>query len=190
MSRRIKRTNPKPRSRDERKEARPFKARSAHKAGPRPGGKPGAKPRFASERAERRAPEPAPAKPVEALLPEKDTYRCPAGQRLHIAIRMKKTARCCGATDHSLSNLFAQIPMHARARAADYMVGTRAFARGRAATSRCKPRSDAPASRDSRTSVRLDEGPHGSDTLPDQNARSRARGRLDRRAHQECFGRR
>lgn len=71
MSRRIKRTNPKPRSRDERKEARPFKARSAHKAGPRPGGKPGSKPRFASERAERRAPEPAPAKPVETLLPTK-----------------------------------------------------------------------------------------------------------------------
>jgi 23S rRNA pseudouridine955/2504/2580 synthase len=72
MSRRIKRTNPKPRSRDERKEARPFKARSEHKAGPRPGGKPSAKlPRFASERAERRAPEPAPAKPAEALLPTK-----------------------------------------------------------------------------------------------------------------------
>jgi 23S rRNA pseudouridine955/2504/2580 synthase len=72
MSRRIKRTNPKPRSRDERKEARPFEARSAHKAGPRPG-KPGAKlqskpPRFASER---RAPEPAAAKPAEALLPTK-----------------------------------------------------------------------------------------------------------------------
>ncbi|MGY8666876.1 RluA family pseudouridine synthase [Bradyrhizobium sp. UFLA05-109] len=72
MSRRIKRTDPKPRSRDERKEARPFKARSAHKAGPRPGGKPGSRPqRFASERAERRAPEPVTAKPVEALLPTK-----------------------------------------------------------------------------------------------------------------------
>ncbi|MEK9285120.1 RluA family pseudouridine synthase [Bradyrhizobium sp. ISRA442] len=72
MSRRIKRANPKPRARDEHKEARPFKARSAQKAGPRPGGKPGAKPqRFAGERAERRAPEPIPAKPVEALLPTK-----------------------------------------------------------------------------------------------------------------------
>ncbi|WFU38166.1 RluA family pseudouridine synthase [Bradyrhizobium sp. CB82] len=72
MSRRIKRTNPKPRLRVERKEPRPFKARSAHKAGPRPGGKPGAKPRgFASERAERREPVPAPSKPVEALLPTK-----------------------------------------------------------------------------------------------------------------------
>src|SRR4051812_10248293 len=78
MSRRIKRTDPKPRSRDERKEARPFKARSAKPSGPRPGGKPGTKPpRFASERVERRAPkaEPekaAPAKPpVEALLPTK-----------------------------------------------------------------------------------------------------------------------
>jgi 23S rRNA pseudouridine955/2504/2580 synthase len=68
MSRRIKRTNPKPRSRDERKEARPFKARSAHKAGPRVGNKP---PRLASERAERRVPEAAPAKPVEVLLPTK-----------------------------------------------------------------------------------------------------------------------
>ena len=78
MSRRIKRTDPKPRARDERKEARPFKARSAKPSGPRPGGKPGTKPpRFASERVERRAPkaEPekaAPAKPpVEALLPTK-----------------------------------------------------------------------------------------------------------------------
>lgn len=77
MSRRIKRTDPKPRSRDERKETRPFKARSAKTAGPRPGGKAGAKPpRFASERAERRAPKaemekPAPEKPVEALLPTK-----------------------------------------------------------------------------------------------------------------------
>ncbi|WGD55956.1 RluA family pseudouridine synthase [Bradyrhizobium sp. CB1650] len=72
MSRRIKRANPKPRARDERKEARPFKARSAQKAGPRPGSKPGAKPqRVAGERAERRAPEPAAAKPVEALLPTK-----------------------------------------------------------------------------------------------------------------------
>ena len=44
MSRRIKRMNPKPRERDERKEARPFKARIAKKAGPRPGGKAGAKP--------------------------------------------------------------------------------------------------------------------------------------------------
>ena len=66
MSRRIKRTNPKPRSRDERKEARPFKARGEHKAGPRPGGKP---PRFASERAEKRAPvAPAPG-PVTPCAP-------------------------------------------------------------------------------------------------------------------------
>ena len=82
MSRRIKRMNPKPRSRDERDDARPFKARSAKKAGPRPGAKPGAKsPRFAAERAERRPPKaalekaalekPVPAKPVEALLPTK-----------------------------------------------------------------------------------------------------------------------
>ncbi len=77
MSRRIKRMNPKPRDRDERKEARPFKARGAKTAGPRPGGKPGAKPpRFAGERAERHAPKAAleksaPAKPVEALLPTK-----------------------------------------------------------------------------------------------------------------------
>ncbi|MBJ7406507.1 MAG: hypothetical protein JHD07_25665, partial [Bradyrhizobium sp.] len=77
MSRRIKRTDPKPRSRDERKEARPFKARSTKNSGSRPGGKPSGKPpRFASERAERRAPNielerPAPEKPVEALLPTK-----------------------------------------------------------------------------------------------------------------------
>ncbi|MGL3108733.1 RluA family pseudouridine synthase [Bradyrhizobium sp. BR 1432] len=81
MSRRIKRMNPKPRSRDERDDARPLKARSAQKAGPRPGGKPGSKtgskpPRFAGERAERRAPKaamekPAREKPVEALLPTK-----------------------------------------------------------------------------------------------------------------------
>ncbi|HEV2156506.1 RluA family pseudouridine synthase [Bradyrhizobium sp.] len=91
MSRRIKRTDPKPRSRDERKESRPFKARSASKAGPRPGGKPGGKsggkpPRFAGERAERRPPKAkperaklerteleraAPEKSVEALLPTK-----------------------------------------------------------------------------------------------------------------------
>ncbi|MBR0828783.1 RluA family pseudouridine synthase [Bradyrhizobium manausense] len=80
MSRRIKRTNQEPRSRDERREARPFRAKSPHKAGPRPGGKsgskpgskPGAKPqRFAGERAERRVPDEAPAKPVEALLPTK-----------------------------------------------------------------------------------------------------------------------
>jgi 23S rRNA pseudouridine955/2504/2580 synthase len=74
MSRRIKRTNPKPSSRDERKEARPFKTRSAHKAGSRPGGKQGAKSstkpqRFASERAERREPAPARSRPVEAQLP-------------------------------------------------------------------------------------------------------------------------
>jgi 23S rRNA pseudouridine955/2504/2580 synthase len=68
MSRRIKRMNPKPRSRDERQETRPFKARSAQKAGPRPGGKPSAEPpRFG--RAGKRAPELA--KPVEALLPTK-----------------------------------------------------------------------------------------------------------------------
>jgi 23S rRNA pseudouridine955/2504/2580 synthase len=82
MSRRIKRMNPKPRERDERKEARPFKARGAKTAGPRVGGKPGAKPpRFATERAERRVPKaalekavpetPAAAKPVEVLLPTK-----------------------------------------------------------------------------------------------------------------------
>ena len=63
MSRRIKRMNPKPRERDERKEARPFKARSAKPSGPRPGGKPGTKPpRFASERVERRAPKAEPEK--------------------------------------------------------------------------------------------------------------------------------
>ena len=88
MSRRIKRMNPKPRSRDERDDARPFKARSAKKAGPRPGAKPGAKsPRFAAERAERRPPKaalekaalekPVPAKPVEALLPPKHILNSP-----------------------------------------------------------------------------------------------------------------
>src|SRR5689334_22187561 len=85
MSRRIKRMNPKPRSRDERDDSRPHQARGAKKAGPRPGGKPGSKPpRFAGERPERRGPEraerrppkaaperPAPEKPVEALLPTK-----------------------------------------------------------------------------------------------------------------------
>jgi 23S rRNA pseudouridine955/2504/2580 synthase len=69
MSRRIKRTNPKPRSRDERKDARPFKAHSEHKAGPRPGGKPQ---RVAAARAEKRAPAaPAPEKPAEVVLPTK-----------------------------------------------------------------------------------------------------------------------
>ncbi|OPY97424.1 hypothetical protein A5906_39120 [Bradyrhizobium sacchari] len=89
MSRRIKRMNPKPRSRDERDDARPHQARSAKKAGPRPGSKPGSKPggkppRFAGERAERRGPDraerrpskaaddrPEREKPVEALLPTK-----------------------------------------------------------------------------------------------------------------------
>ncbi len=77
MSRRIKRMNPKPRSRDERDNSRPHQAHSAKRAGPRPSGKPGSKPpRFAGERAERRAPKvelerSAPAKPVEALLPTK-----------------------------------------------------------------------------------------------------------------------
>jgi 23S rRNA pseudouridine955/2504/2580 synthase len=83
MSRRIKRMNPKPRSRDERDDSRPFKARSAKKAGPRLGAKPGGKPpRFVAERTERRAPKaalekaavpetPAPEKPVEVLLPTK-----------------------------------------------------------------------------------------------------------------------
>src|SRR5947209_1715235 len=77
MSRRIKRMNPKPRSRDERDDSRPHQARSAKKAGPRPGGKPAAKPpRFAAERTERHPPKAelekaAPAKPVEALLPTK-----------------------------------------------------------------------------------------------------------------------
>ncbi|MGY4288035.1 23S rRNA pseudouridine955/2504/2580 synthase [Bradyrhizobium sp. LM2.7] len=92
MSRRIKRMNPKPRSRDERDDSRPHQTRSAKKAGPRPSGKPGTKPpRFASERTERRLPKSAlgksalgksaqgkpalersePAKPVEALLPTK-----------------------------------------------------------------------------------------------------------------------
>ncbi len=68
MSRRIKRTNPKPRSRDERKEARPFKARGEHKAGLRLG-KP---PRLAAARAEKRAPAaPPPEKPAEVVLPTK-----------------------------------------------------------------------------------------------------------------------
>ncbi|PIT01778.1 membrane protein [Bradyrhizobium nitroreducens] len=86
MSRRIKRMNPKPRSRDERDESRPHQARSAKKAGPRPAGKPGGKPgakpsRFAAERSERRPPKarlekveferPAPEKSAEALLPTK-----------------------------------------------------------------------------------------------------------------------
>lgn len=71
MSRRIKRTNPKPRSRDERKDARPSRERprGEHKAGHRPGGKP---PRFAAERAEKREPaSPAQAKTAEVLLPTK-----------------------------------------------------------------------------------------------------------------------
>lgn len=84
MSRRIKRMNPKPRSRDERDDSRPHQSHSAKKAGPRPGGKPGGKPpRFAGERVERRAPErserrppkalerPAQEKSVEPLLPTK-----------------------------------------------------------------------------------------------------------------------
>ncbi|MBI5263934.1 MAG: RluA family pseudouridine synthase [Bradyrhizobium sp.] len=73
MSRRIKRTNPGPRSRDERKDARPSRSRphGDHKPASRPGSKP---PRFEPERVEKRAPRPAapsPEKPTEALLPTK-----------------------------------------------------------------------------------------------------------------------
>jgi len=73
MSRRIKRTSPKPsptrRSRDERTEARPLRERprGEHKTGPRPTAKPA---RLASERAEKRGPA-EPAKAAEALLPTK-----------------------------------------------------------------------------------------------------------------------
>jgi len=71
MSRRIKTTsqrpNPGPRSRDERKDARPSRPRGEHKAGHRPASKP---PRFASERAEKRGPVVS-AKAVEVLLPTK-----------------------------------------------------------------------------------------------------------------------
>ncbi len=71
MSRRIKKTQPKARSRDERKDGRPFRDRphGDRKPGPRPGGKPA---RFAAERAEKRAPAaPVPAKQPEPMLPTK-----------------------------------------------------------------------------------------------------------------------
>jgi hypothetical protein len=106
-----------------------------------------------------------------AYLPEEDAYRCPAGGRLpKIAIQTKKTARCCGATGHGLSKLFAQVPMHARARATVYTMGARASDRRCAAAPRRKPRGDAPAARDSRAAIRHREGPDGDDTLPNEKA--------------------
>src|SRR4029077_9350635 len=88
------------------------------------------------------------------------------------AVSLYKRRRRQGAAallDHSLSKLCPQIAMHNRARAADYTMGARALARGCAAAPRCKSESDASASRDSRASVRNDEGSHGGDALPHKN---------------------
>ncbi len=67
-------------------------------------------------------------------LPEEDAYRCPGWGA--ITVSLYKRGRRQGAAallDHGLSNLLAQIPMHARAGAADYAVGARASARSCAA---------------------------------------------------------
>jgi len=45
------------------------------------------------------------------------------GSDCRIAIQPKKTARCCAVLNHRLLNLFAQIAMHDRARAANYTMG-------------------------------------------------------------------
>ena len=72
--------------------------------------------------------------------------------------------------DDSMSGLPAQTAMHERSGATYHSMGARACARGRATASRCEPRSHAPASRDGRASVRHDQGAHGGDALPDEDA--------------------
>ena len=100
-----------------------------------------------------------------AYLPEEDAYRCRAGEQLPYRYMTEDAG---ALLDHSLSNMFTQIPMHAGTGAADYTVGARASARSCAAAPRCKSRGDAPAARDSRTSVWHDESPYGGDALPHQ----------------------
>ena len=109
-------------------------------------------------------------------LPEEDAYRCPAGEQLPYRFTNEEAGkRLRRYWTNACQELFAQIPVHARARATDHTMGARASARRCAAAPRCEPARHAPASRDRRASVRHDEGPHGSDALPDQNASKSSR---------------
>jgi hypothetical protein len=62
-----------------------------------------------------------------AYLTEEDGYRCPAGERLPYRYT-KRRQGAAALLGHGLSELFAQVPMYARARAVDYTLGARASA--------------------------------------------------------------
>ena len=103
-------------------------------------------------------------------LPEEDAYRCPAGEQLPYRftseedgkrLRRYWTTACqdCSLKSKCTTGPERRIPRWEH----EHLLN--------AVQQRlCKPTSHAPASRDSRASVRHDEGPHGSDTLPHQNA--------------------
>jgi len=105
-----------------------------------------------------------------AYLPEEDAYRCPAGEQLPYRftseedgkrLRRYWTTACqdCSLKSQCTTGPERRIPRWEHEHLLD-AVQQRLDANP----------SHAPASRDGRASVRHDEGPHGSDTLPHQNA--------------------
>ncbi len=103
-------------------------------------------------------------------VPEKDVYRCPAGEQLTYrfsaeehgkTIRRYWTTACpkCPLQSRCTTGPMRRIPRWDHEHAAG----------GRSGASRCEPRSHAHAPRDRRASIRHDEGPDGRDALPDED---------------------
>ena len=98
-----------------------------------------------------------------AYLPEEDAYRCPAGERLPCRYTRRRRQ---AATDHSLSKLFAARP----GQSGGLRDGSMSICSRMCSSGLMQTTSHASALRNGRASVRHDEGPHVSDTLPHQNA--------------------
>ena len=103
-------------------------------------------------------------------LPEDDAYPLSGRGAVAVSLYKRRSRQDAAALlDQRLQELFDQIPVHARFRATDHAMGTRASARGRAAAAGCKSARHAHPSRNCRASVRYNEGAHGCDALLDQN---------------------
>ena len=109
-------------------------------------------------------------------MPEEDVYRCPAGEVLkyhYTNVENGLTLRRYWTTACQTCPIKSQCTTGQRA--SDHPLGARACARSRAAAARREPEGHAPAARDGRAPLRHDQGSHGSDALPDEDAAARRR---------------
>jgi hypothetical protein len=105
-----------------------------------------------------------------AYLPEEDVYRCRAGERCRIAIQTKKTARCCGATGPPHVKIVRSNRSVRQGQSGESRDGSMSICLKPCSSALMQTRKPCVGVERQSSIVRHDEGPHGSDALPHQNA--------------------